>query len=128
MQGLKPNARESVLESIAQAIVTKDARSLRHLFVNRAAEVLMGLPRAQAIGKSVRDLFPEEAAETIERQDSEALAGTAASELIVLTGRPPTTVSIALRCLRITDQSSETMLINIIEDRTDQAEAVDAAA
>jgi PAS domain S-box-containing protein len=120
----------TVLESIPQAIVAKDARSLRYRFVNRGAEVLMGLPRAQVIGKSVRDLFPEEAAEAIERQDRDALAGTAASELIVRTVQTPNNGEryVAVRRLRITDQSSETMLINMIEDRTDQANSVDAAA
>jgi PAS domain S-box-containing protein len=120
----------TVLESIPQAIVAKDARSLRYLFVNRAAEMLMGLPRAQIIGKSMRELFPAETAETIERQDREALVGKAESELIVRTVITPNNGEryVAVRRLRIADESNETMLINMIEDRTDQATASEVAA
>jgi len=120
----------TVLESIPQAIVAKDARSLRYLFVNRAAEILMGLPRAQIIGKSIRDLFSAGTAETIEQQDRDALAGNQESELVFRHVNTPNNGEryVAVRRLRITDQSSETVLINMIEDRTDQVTAAEAAA
>jgi PAS domain S-box-containing protein len=120
----------TVLESIPQAIVAKDARNLRYLFVNRAAERFLGLPRAQVVGKSVHELFPAETAEKIERQDREALAGKAESELVVRTVNTPNNGEryVAVRRLRIADQSSESMLINMIEDRTDQAAAAEVAA
>jgi len=50
----------TVLENVPQALFARDARSLRYTFVNRAAEKLLGLSRAQIIGKSVRDIFPVE--------------------------------------------------------------------
>lgn len=120
----------TVLESIPQAIVAKDARSLRYLFVNRAAEILMGLPRAQIIGKSIRELFPAGTAETIEQQDREALAGSRESEVVFRRVNTPNNGerNVAVRRLRITDQSSETVLISMIEDRTDRAKAAEAAA
>jgi PAS domain S-box-containing protein len=120
----------TVLESIPQAIVAKDARSLRYLFVNRAAELLMGLPRAQVIGKSIRELFPAESAETIERQDRDALVGNPESELVVRKVSTPKNGEryVAVRRLRVTDQSSETMLISMIEDRTDQVTAAEVEA
>lgn len=120
----------TVLESIPQAIVAKDARSLRYLFVNRAAEILMGLPRAQIIGKSIRELFPAGTAETIEQQDRDALAGSQESEVVFRSVNTPNNGerNVAVRRLRITDQSSETVLISMIEDRTDQVKATEAAA
>jgi PAS domain S-box-containing protein len=120
----------TVLESIPQAIVAKDARNLRYLFVNRAAERFLGLPRAQVVGKSVHELFPGETAEKIERQDREALAGKAESELVVRTVNTPNKGEryVAVRRLRTADQSSESVLINMIEDRTDQAAAAEVAA
>lgn len=120
----------TVLEAIPQAIVAKEARSLRYLFVNRAAELLLGLPRAQIIGKSVHDLFPAEMADKIERQDREALVGNPGSELVVRNVNTPKNGEryVAVRRLRITDQSSETMLINMIEDRTDQVGPAEVAA
>jgi PAS domain S-box-containing protein len=119
----------TVLESIPQPIVAKDARNLRYLFVNRAAEQFLGLPREQIIGKSTRDLFPAETAEKIERQDREVLAGKAESELVVRAVDTPNNGEryVAVRRLRIADESSETMLINMIEDRTDQVAAEVAA-
>jgi PAS domain S-box-containing protein len=120
----------TVLESIPQAIVAKDARNLRYLFVNRAAERFLGLPRAQVVGKSVHELFPTETADKIERQDREALAGKAESELVVRTVNTPNKGEryVAVRRLRTADQSSESVLINMIEDRTDQAAAAEVAA
>ena len=120
----------TVLESIPQAIVAKDARSLRYLFVNRAAEILMGLPRAQIIGKSIRELFPAGTAETIEQQDRDALAGNQEREVVFRRVNTPNNGerNVAVRRLRITDQSSETVLISMIEDRTDQVKATEAAA
>jgi len=120
----------TVLESMPQAIVAKEARSLRYMFVNRAAETLMGLPRGQIIGKSVRELFPAETAETIERQDREALAGNVENELAVRAVNTPNNGEryVTVRRLRITDHSSETMLINMIEDRTGQLAPNEAAA
>lgn len=120
----------AVLESIPQAIVAKDARSLRYLFVNRAAESLMGLPRTQIIGKSIRELFPAGTAETIEQQDRDALAGNQESEVVFRRVNTPNNGerNVAVRRLRITDQSSETVLISMIEDRTDQVKATEAAA
>jgi PAS domain S-box-containing protein len=120
-----------VLETIPQAIVAKDARNLRYSFVNRAAEKLLGLPRAQIIGKSVHELFPVETADKIERQDREVLAGKRESEIVVRTVSTPNNGQrhVAVRRLRIADQASEThMLINMIEDRTEPATVAEAAA
>jgi len=120
-----------VLETIPQAIVAKDARNLRYSFVNRAAEKLLGLPRAQIIGKSVHELFPLETADKIERQDREVLAGKRESEIVVRTVSTPNNGQrhVAVRRLRIADQASETqMLINMIEDRTEPATVAEAAA
>jgi PAS domain S-box-containing protein len=95
------------------------------LFVNRAAETLLGLPRAQVIGKSVRELFPAETADKIERQDREVLEGNKESEFVVRAISTPNNGEryVAVRRLRIADQSNEFMLINMIEDKTASAEA-----
>jgi PAS domain S-box-containing protein len=120
----------TVLESIPEAIVAKEAHSLRYLFVNRAAELLMGLPRGKIIGKSVRELFPAESAETIERQDREALAGKAESERLVRAVKTPNNGEryVVVRRLRIADHSNETMLINMIEDMTGKVASNEVAA
>jgi PAS domain S-box-containing protein len=121
----------TVLENIPQAIVAKDARTLHYTFVNKAAERLLGLPRAQIIGKSVRDLFPAETADKIERQDLEVLAGRREGEFVIRTVSTPNNGQrhVAVRRLPIADQASDSrMLINMIEDRTDQPDVADVAA
>lgn len=66
----------TILENMTQAIVAKDAQHLRYVFVNKAAEKLYGLPRAEIIGKSARDLFSGESAELIERLDGNCWRAT----------------------------------------------------
>ena len=48
----------TVIENVPEAIAAKDARSLRYVFVNRAAEKLFDRPRAEIMGKTARELFP----------------------------------------------------------------------
>ena len=93
--------------------------------------VLLGLPRGQIIGKSVRDLFPAETADRIERQDSELLTGNQESEVVIRTVSTPNNGqrTVAVRRLRLADQAGEShMLLNMIEDRTDQANIAGVAA
>lgn len=121
----------TVLENVPVAIVAKDARTLRYTFVNKAAEKFLGLPRVQIIGKSVRDLFPAETADRIERQDGVLLAGNQDSEVIVRTVSTPNNGlrKAVVRRIRIADQAGEShMLLNMIEDMTDQAHIADVAA
>jgi PAS domain S-box-containing protein len=46
-----------------------DARSLRYVFANRAAEEMIGMSRAEIMGKTARELFSAETAELLERRD-----------------------------------------------------------
>jgi len=65
---------EAILENIPIVAFVKAAESLRTLWVNRAAEELLGVPRAEIIGKRDRDLFPEHQADAFERADRRVLA------------------------------------------------------
>jgi PAS domain S-box-containing protein len=121
----------TVLENVPVAIVAKDARTQRYTFVNKAAEKFLGLPRARIIGRSVRDLFPAETADMIERQDSDLLAGNQESIVVTRTVTTPNNGqrNVVVRRIRIAGQVGEShVLLNIIEDRTDQTAAADAAA
>jgi PAS domain S-box-containing protein len=121
----------TIVENVSDAIVAKDARSLRYTFVNKAAEKLLGLPRAQIIGKSVRDLFPAETVELIESKDRELLAGKSEDEVIVRNIYTPNNGEreVAVRRLRIAGEAGEShIFLSMIEDRTDRAETKGAAA
>jgi len=121
----------TVLENVPQALVARDARSSRYTFVNKAAENFFGLPRAQIIGKSVRDLFPAETADLIERKDRDVLEGNEENELAIRTVDTPNNGprTVAVRRIQIAGDAGESqMLLSMIEDRTDQANLADAAA
>ena len=49
---------ESVLENLPAMMFLKDARDLRFRRFNREGEALIGLPRAELIGKCDHDFFP----------------------------------------------------------------------
>jgi len=121
----------TIIENIPEGIVAKDARNLCYVFVNRAAEKMIGMSRAEIIGKTARELFPGAAADLIERRDRQLLAQDQQLEAIVDTIDNPTMGrrTIAVRRLQIGGPDREShLLVSMIEDRTDQANAADVAA
>lgn len=114
----------AIMENAREAIVAKDAVTLRYIFVNRAAEVLFGVARAEMIGRTARDVFSAETADWIEREDrqlQQADIGTAMAERSIETpgnGRR----LIGIRRLPIVMHDGESrVLLSLIEDRTRQA-------
>jgi len=121
----------TIIENIPEGIVAKDARNLCYVFVNRAAEEMIGMSRAEIIGKTARELFPGAAADLIERRDRQLLAHDQQLEAIVDTIDNPTVGrrTIAVRRLQIGGPDREShLLVSMIEDRTDQANDADVAA
>ncbi len=113
----------TVIENVPQALFARDARNMRYTFVNRAAEKLLGLPRGEIIGKSVRDIFPSESAELIERKDKDVLEGHQDNDVAIRTVTTPNNGqrTLAVRRLRIAGDVGESqVLLSMIEDRTDQ--------
>ncbi len=121
----------TVIENIPEGIIAKDARSLRYVFVNRAAEKMIGMLRTEIIGKTARELFPTEAAELIEQRDRQLLAQNQQLEAIVDTVDDPRRGrrTIAVRRLQVGGPDREShLLVSMVEDRTDQANVADVAA
>jgi PAS domain S-box-containing protein len=114
----------TIIENMTQAIVARDARDSRYIFANKAAEKLFGLPRGEIMGKSARDLFPEESAEMIERQDRQLLAGDENFEVAVQAVETPNNGwrRVSARRVEITSDDSEShIFLSMIEDRIDNA-------
>jgi PAS domain S-box-containing protein len=121
----------TVVENVPQALFARDARNMRYTFVNRAAEKLLGLSRGEIIGKSVRDIFPTESAELIERKDKDVLEGLQDNDVAIRTVSTPNNGqrTVAVRRLRIAgDVGDSQLLLSMIEDRTDQPKIEGAAA
>ncbi|MGJ4949338.1 PAS-domain containing protein [Bradyrhizobium sp. HKCCYLS20291] len=116
----------ALLENIPQAVVAKDAQSLRYVFVNRAAEQLFGVLRSEMIGRTPRELFSEPTGSMLEEAAHDQLAGRAAEEprahTIVTPGNGPRDVIV--RRLPVAAGTGEPKyLLSIIEDRTLQQRA-----
>ena len=113
----------TVVENVQEGIVVKDARDHRYVFVNKAAETMIGMSRAEIMGKTARELFPVEAAELIERRDRELIERKQQTEAIVDTVDNPIRGrrTIAVRRLQVGGPDRESHLfVSMIEDRTDQ--------
>jgi PAS domain S-box-containing protein len=114
----------TIIENVPQAIVAKDARNLRYVLVNRAAEQMIGMSRAEIMGKTARQLFSAETAELIERRDRQLLGQENQLDAIVDTVDNPVRGrrTIAVRRLQVGGPDRESHLfVSMIEDRTDQA-------
>jgi PAS domain S-box-containing protein len=121
----------TIIENVPQGIVAKDARSLRYVFVNRAAEEMIGMSRAEIMGKTARELFSAETAELLERRDRQLLAQEQQLDAIIDTVDNPVRGrrTVAIRRLQVDGPDREShLLVSMIEDRTDQAHAAGVAA
>ncbi|WP_156433712.1 PAS-domain containing protein [Bradyrhizobium retamae] len=117
----------AIVENIPEGILVKDARNLRYLFVNKAAEEMIGMSRAEIMGKTARELFPESAAELIERRDRQLLERKQQLEAIVDTVDNPVKGRriIAVRRLQIGGPERKSHLfVSMVEERTGQTDVV----
>ncbi len=65
---------DSIIENIPNMIFLKRAGDLRFVLFNKAGEQLLGLPRADLLGKNDYDLFPKEQADFFTGKDRSVLA------------------------------------------------------
>lgn len=113
----------TIIENVAEGIIAKDARNLRYVFVNKAAEKMIGMSRGDIIGKTARELFSPEAAELIERRDQQLLAQKQQLEPIVDTIDNPARGRrvISARRVQIGGAGEEShVFVTMVEDRTEK--------
>ncbi len=72
---------DTMIEHIPDMVFVKDADRLAFTRFNRAGEELLGVSRADLIGKTDYDLFPASEAEFFQAKDRETLAGRALVEI-----------------------------------------------
>ena len=115
----------TVIENVPEAIAAKDARSLRYVFVNRAAEKLFDLPRASIMGKTARELFAPEIASMIEQGDRRLLDGNEPLEMVVHRVNTPAGPRMhGVRRIPVSGPDGESrVFLSMIEDRTDRMES-----
>jgi PAS domain S-box-containing protein len=71
---LAPGFLASIVENIPAMVFVKDAATRRLVLVNAAGEELLGLSRADVVGKTDRELFPEAQARAFEEDDRRVLS------------------------------------------------------
>lgn len=116
----------TIIENVAEGIIAKDARNLRYVFVNKAAEKMIGMSRGEIIGKTARELFSAEAAELIERRDQQLLAQRQQLEPIIDTIDNPVRGRrvICARRIQVGGAGEEShMFVTMVEDRTERPAA-----
>jgi diguanylate cyclase (GGDEF)-like protein/PAS domain S-box-containing protein len=63
----------TVIDSVPATIAVKDPHDLSYVLLNRAGEGMLGIARAEIIGKTAHDLFTPAEAEAITRRDQQLL-------------------------------------------------------
>ncbi|HEU5074086.1 MAG TPA: PAS domain S-box protein, partial [Polyangiaceae bacterium] len=121
---------DAIVENIPNMVFVKDADRLAFVRFNRAGEALLGVPRAELLGKNDYDFFPEEEAAFFQTKDRETLK---AGKLVEIPEEPIQTAR-GLRLLRtkkvpITDaDGTPRYLLGISEDITEYKAGEEARA
>ena len=113
---------DAILENIPAMVFVKDADRLSFVRFNRAGEELLGIPRAQLIGKNDFDLFPKEEAAFFVEKDRETLRN---QKMVDIPEEPIQTASgtrwLHTRKVPILDEQGESRyLLGISHDITDR--------
>ncbi len=113
----------TVIDNVPATITVKDANDFRYVLVNSAAEIFLGAPREQIIGKTVRDLFPDAVADAIDERDRNLLAS---GKELILDDRPLHNSTSGLnfitsRRVTLSDANGNPRyLLGLVQDMTEQ--------
>ncbi len=117
---------DQIIDHVPVSIVVKDASDRRIVLINRATELLWGRSRADALGKTVYDLFPRARADQITKQDGELLDSDSP---MILDGHPnlarpdDTRIVTSKRLVIRGDDAKPQYLLSVVEDVTDRKRA-----
>jgi PAS domain S-box-containing protein len=119
---------DAVIENLPAMVFIKDAERLAFTRINRAGEQLLGIARAEMLGKSDYDFFPEDEARFFQAKDRETLQ---AKKLVDIVEEPIETRSgrrwLSTKKVPILDQhGNPTHLLGISEDITARRAAEEA--
>jgi PAS domain S-box-containing protein len=116
---------DALLEHIPHMVFVKDAETLSFQRMNKAGELLLGVPRQELLGKSDRDFFPPEQAAFFQRKDRETLE----QGVLVEIAEEPLNTATGLRWLATKKVPVKTAdaqyLLGISEDITERKEVQD---
>ncbi|MGH9197365.1 MAG: PAS domain S-box protein, partial [Acidimicrobiia bacterium] len=116
---------DSVVENLPNMIFVKDARELRFVRLNRAAEELLGYRREELLGKNDYDFFSQEQADFFTAKDREVLKSGSLLDITeeVISTRTKGQRLLHTKKVPISDGSGEPrFLLGISEDITERRE------
>jgi diguanylate cyclase (GGDEF)-like protein/PAS domain S-box-containing protein len=119
---------EQILDNVPVAITVKNAHDLRFVMLNRAGEQVWGVSRAEAIGKTVRDLFGEERAKSVGERDEAALRAEGPIDLGEhrAIGRGDESRIFSMKRVAVRDPNGKpTYVLGVMEDVTERRQAED---
>ncbi len=121
----------SVVENLPNMLFVKDAKDLRFVRFNKAAEELLGYPRAAMLGKNDYDFFPKAEADLFTNNDRAVLASGALMDIPLesIQTRHRGERWLHTRKIPIFDESGQPLyLLGISEDITGHKQTEDRAA
>lgn len=116
----------TIVENVHEGIIAKDARTMRYLFINKAAEKQIGMARTQIVGRTARELFPAETADLIEKRDGQLLRQKQQLAPVIDTINNPVRGRrvVSWRRLQIGSATEEShIFVTMAEDLADQTDA-----
>ena len=119
---------EQIIDNVPLAITVKDADQLRFVMMNKTSEQYWGVPRTEAIGKTVADLFGEELARYVANRDQAALDADGPVYLgeHQKVGRGDQDLTFSSRRVALRDERGKpTYVLGVMEDVTERRRAVD---
>jgi diguanylate cyclase (GGDEF)-like protein/PAS domain S-box-containing protein len=119
---------EQIIDNVPLSITVKDAVNLRFVMMNRTAEQYWGVPREEAIGKTVAEVFGEARARDVAERDQAALEADGPVYLGEhrKVGRGDQNRTFASRRVAVRDaQGKPTYVLGVMEDVTERRRAED---
>ena len=119
-----------VIENVPDAIIVKDAHTRRYTLFNHAAEMLIGVKRADVIGKTAESIYPEVYIDVVRKEDDELMRN---GELLIddheifFHGMEPRVVTLNRKLLKNSLGEPQFMLA-VIHDITERKRAEERIA
>ena len=120
----------SIVASVPDAIIVKDARTRKYTMMNRAAELLINVPQSVAVGKTAEDIYPAEYAAVIRLEDDELLRKgelTVEDHEMQFNNGDPRVVTVN-RKLLMDSRGEPTFMLAVLHDVTERKRAEDRIA
>ena len=116
---------ESVLKTLPVAVIAKEAKELRYVLWNPAAEAVLGATAKEMMGKNAYDVLPPEAAEALLENDRQVLKSKSVVDIpeIVVSSNGEARILHTKKTAVFDEEGKPQYLLAITEDITERKQA-----